>query len=112
MTAKIFSFILWSICGIFFICLSIYALFAKKAVGFWANAEVFEVTNIKQYNTAMAKLFFVFGIIFILLGLPLLLQNMAWILLSVIGVMFETITTMSIYTIIIEKKYKKSNRYS
>lgn len=108
MTTKILSFTLWSIFGVFFICLSIYALFAKKAVGFWANAEVFEVTNVTQYNTAMAKLFFVFGIVLILLGIPLLLQNMAWILLSVIGVMLETITTMIVYTIIIEKKYKKN----
>lgn len=83
-------------------------LFFKKAIGFWANAEMFEVTDIKKYNGAVAKLFCVFGIVFIILGFPLLSeQNSAWILLSVLGLMIEIITAMIVYTTVIEKKYKK-----
>lgn len=109
MSGTVAGFVLWCIVGCFFIGLSIYALFSKKAMGFWANAEVFEVTNVKKYNTAVAKLFFIFGIVFILLGLPLLSKTMTLLIfLSIIGVMIETITTMIIYTLVIEKKYKKN----
>jgi len=56
----------------------------------------------------VGKLFIAFGAVFILLGLPLLVrQNSPWILLSVLGVMIETITVMVIYTTVIESKYKK-----
>ena len=43
-------FIVWSIVGCLFICVGIYSFFAKKAIGFWANAEMFKVTDIKKYN--------------------------------------------------------------
>ena len=77
-------------------------------MGFWANAKMFEVTDVRKYNAAMGKLFIGFGMIFIILGLPLLSgQNSALIILSVFGVMAEVIIMMAIYTIVIEKKYKK-----
>ncbi len=70
-------------------------------MGFWANAKMFEVTDIRKYNAAIGKLF-------IALGIPLLLeQNSAWILLSTFGVMAEVIFIMIIYVLVIEKKYKK-----
>lgn len=108
MTELFIGFMIWSAVGCLFIGLGIYSFFAKKAVGFWANAEMFQVTDIKKYNRAVGKLFCIFGIVFIILGLPLLSgQNSAWILLSVLGVMIECITIMMVYTTVIEKKYKK-----
>lgn len=108
MTGNMIGFVIWSILGGLFVCLGIYSFFTKKIMGFWANAEMFEVTDIKRYNAAMGKLFSVFGIILFLLGLPLLSgQNSAWILLSVVGVMVESITAMAVYTTVIEKKYKR-----
>ena len=102
------TFIVWSIVGCLFIGVGIYSFFAKKSMGFWANAEMFQVTDIKKYNGAVAKLFCVHGIVFIALGFPLLSgQNSAWILFSVLGVMIESITAMIVYTTVIEKKYKK-----
>lgn len=102
------GFAVWSMAGCLFICLGIYSLFAKKAMGFWANAQMFEVTDVKKYNRAVAGLFCTFGIVFIALGFPLLSeQNSVWILFSVIGVMIESISAMSVYTTVIEKKYKK-----
>lgn len=109
MTGTIIAFAAWCVMGCVFICMGIYSLFAKKAVGFWANAKVFEVTDIKKYNAAAAKLFCAYGIVFILLGLPLLSgQNSVWIIFSMIGVMAETVAAMVIYTIVIEKKYRKN----
>ena len=87
MGGEIIGFIIWSAFSCLFICLALYAWFAKKPMGFWANIEIFEVSDVKKYNHAMSKLFCIFGIILIILGLPLLAgQNSAWILLSVIGV--------------------------
>ena len=110
MTEMMLAFTIWSIIGLLFIVLGIYAFFSKKAqpMGFWANAKMFEVTDVRKYNAAMGRLFIGFGMIFIILGLPLLLgQNSALIILSAFGVMAEVIIMMAIYTIVIEKKYKK-----
>lgn len=108
MTEARLGFWIWCFVGALFICLGIYSLFSKKAIGFWANVEVFEVTDIKKYNAAMAKLFFVYGIVMILLGIPLLSgQNSVWIIFSSIGLMFETIIAMAVYITVIEKKYRQ-----
>ena len=106
------GFTAWGVAGILMIGIGIWALFSKKPVNFWANASVSEINNPKQYNYAVAKLFCLYGIIFIILGIPLLAgQNSAWILLSVIGVMIESIMAMIIYVLVIEKKYKKKHRF-
>lgn len=110
MSEKMIAFGIWCAIGFLFIGMGIYAFFTKKPrpMGFWANAEMFEVTDVKKYNAAMGKLFCCYGIIFMLLGLPLLSgQNSPWVILSVIGVMMESIAMMGIYTTVIEKKYKK-----
>lgn len=105
------AFIIWSIGGCVFIGMGIYAIFSKKPMGFWANAEMFELIDMKQYNYAMAKLFCVYGVVFILLGLPMLSeQNSPWILLSVIGLMVESIIAMVVYSLVIEKKYKRKDK--
>ena len=110
MTGAIWGFVIWSLLAVFFIGMGVYACFSKKAVGFWANAQVMEVTDIKRYNFAMAKLFGIYGIVLLLLGFPLLAgQNSPWIIISILGVMFATITAMIIYTTVIERNTKRSN---
>lgn len=104
------AFGIWCLISGLFILLGIYSFLSKKEVafGFWANAETFPVNDVKAYNRAMGKLWCVFGVVLAVLGLPLLKgQNTAFILLSVLGVMAEAIITMGVYTIIIEKKYRK-----
>ena len=108
MEGAVLGFIIWFLCGIFFIGIGIHAIFSKKPVGFWAGEEVTEVTDVKKYNKAMAKLFCAYGIVFMLLGIPLIGgQNSAGIIISVLGVMFETILMMAVYLVVIERKYKK-----
>lgn len=105
---SIMGFVIWTIIGVMFLAFGIYSLVAKRAIGFWANTETMEVADVKAYNQAMAKLWFVFGIVFIILGLPLLAgQNSALVFVSVIGVMLESIATMAVYTTVIEKRYRK-----
>lgn len=105
---RMIGFILWAIVGCLIIGMGISAFFRKKAVGFWANVEVEPMSNIKKYNCAMGKLFIAYGVIFILFGLPMLSnQNSPFILLSVLGIMVETIVAMAIYTLIITPKYER-----
>ena len=108
MDEKWIGFIAWFAVGVLMIGMGICALFSKKPVNFWANANIGEVNHCKRYNCAVAKLFCLYGIVFIVLGIPLLAgQNSAWIFLSVVGVMIESIMAMVVYTLVIEKKYKK-----
>ncbi len=75
------GFIIWAAVGCFIIGIGISAFFRKKAVGFWANMEVEPINDIKKYNYATGKLFIVYGVIFIVLGLPMLSgQNSPFIL--------------------------------
>ena len=84
------------------------SFFSQKPMGFWANAQMFEVTDRKKYNAAAGKLFIIFGIVFILLCLPLLAgQNSPWIFLSVLGALLECIAAMVVYTVVIEERYRK-----
>lgn len=108
MSEMVLAFCIWCVVGLLVIVIGISAFFAKKPMGFWANAKMFDVTDLKKYNAAVGKLFCGYGIVFIFLGVPMLTgQNSAWVLLSVIGVMAESIALMVIYTIVIEPKYKK-----
>lgn len=104
------GFIIWAVMGLLFVGLGIYAFLSKREVpfGFWANADVFPVEDVKGYNRAVGKLWCGYGVVFALLGTPLLGgQNSALILLSVVGIMAESIAAMVIYVTVIEKKYRK-----
>ena len=70
------------------------------------NINPIPVKDIKGYNRATGKLFISYGIVFVILGTPLLSgQNSPYILLSVLGVMIKTIAMMAIYSLVVEKKY-------
>lgn len=108
MNGNVIGFIMWALFGCFMIGLGMSAFFSKRPVGFWANSKTFPVNDIKGYNCATGKLFIAYGVIFIVLGVPLLSgQNTPYILLSVLGVMIETIAIMAIYNLSITKKYKE-----
>lgn len=104
----IVAFIIWAVIGLFFVGIGIYCFFAKKPMGFWANAETGEVSDVKGYNRSICLMWCVYGVIFILLGLPIMDgQNSPLIMFSVIGIMIESIAMMIVYTVVIEKKYRK-----
>ncbi len=104
---KIWGFVLWLIVGGLLIALGISAFFAKKEVGFFSNVKPLPMRDVKAYNRAVGKLFIVYGILFAALGLPLLFQNPAFILLSILGVVAETIGTMAVYILVIQNKYER-----
>lgn len=104
------AFIIWILVAIAFIGMGIYCIVSKKekAFGFWANAEQFPVTDVRAYNHALGKLWCAFGVIWGVLGIPLLGgQNSPAVLLSVVGTMFLVIGTMAVYVLVIERKYRE-----
>lgn len=110
MEGTMIAFIIWGILGCFFIGMGMYDMLSKKEVpfGFWANAETLPMENVKAYNRALGLLWIVYGVVFILLGIPLLQgQNSAGILITLLGTMFEAIAAMAVYVVVIEKKYRK-----
>lgn len=110
MEEQLVGFCVWLCTGCFFSGMGIYIFLSKKkkAFGFWANEDTFPVENVRAYNRALGKLWIVFGMIFILLGLSLLKgQNSLWILLSILGAMLEAIGCMVVYILVIERKYRK-----
>ena len=110
MGESLWAFIIWAIVGVVFIVMGIYDMNSKnvKPFGFWANAETVPIEDVKGYHRALGILWCVYGILFVLVGLPLLSVNHSWlIVLSVLGVMFISIGAMIAYTIGIEPKYRK-----
>ena len=103
------GFVIWMLCSVVMVAFGICAFFSKRIMpfGFWANAKVFEVRDVRAYNRAVGKLWCVFGFVFALLGLPLLTgQNSPYIILSIMGCMVEAIGAMVVYVTVIEKKYR------
>ena len=108
------AFIVWTIMGVLFIVMGIYDMNSKKEkpFGFWANAEVGPIEDVKGYNRALGILWCVYGILFILIGLPLLIldeKNSGLIIIPVVGAMLISIGAMIVYSVGIESKYRKKN---
>ena len=103
------AFFIWCGCFLCFLILGIFCFFSRKQVGFWANAKPFPVSDIRGYNRACGFLWIFYSLLGILTGLPLLTpQNSALVLLSIVGVLADTILLILIYALVIEKKYRAS----
>lgn len=103
------TFVIWAILGCAFVLLGIYTLNSKKVTRYWANVKKkIEVTDVKKYNHAAGMLWIGYGIVLIMLGLPLRTPGnvLGVMLFSVIGTMFVTIAFM-VGLIKIEAKYEK-----
>ncbi len=110
MEGRWIAFIIWALMGVLFIVMGIYDISSKKAkpFGFWANAEVASIEDVKGYNRALGILWCVYGVLFVLIGLPLLAgQNSGSIIISMLGTMFISIGAMIAYVVGIEPKYRK-----
>lgn len=104
------AFIIWLIVSLFFVVWGFITYFSKSAkpFGFWANAEVAEMKDVKAYNRALGKLWCVYGVFLALLGIPLLGgQNSAGLILTILGTMLISIGAMVVYVVVIEAKYRK-----
>lgn len=110
-TEGIMAFIIWAIVALIFVFVGIYAWNAKEPVGFFTFQKPPEVSDVKGYNHAVAKLWFAFATVMVLLGLPLLTgQNSPYVIISVFGMMFGVIGMIVAY-LKVEKKYKRRNHH-
>ncbi len=108
MNENILNFIIWSISGCLIIAIGICCFFSKMQAGGWANVNPPKVKDVKGYNHATGKLFVLFGVLLIVLGVPILFdKSSVFMLLSIIGVLILTIATMAVYVLYIEEKYRK-----
>ena len=110
MNEKIAAFVIWAVIGVLIIIMGIYDLLSKKEkpFGFWANAKVGEIENVKAYNRALGTLWCVYGVLFVLIGLPLLAEeNSGLMIIPILGAMFISVGAMAVYTVGIEGKYRK-----
>ena len=110
MEERLMAFIIWAILGVFFIAMGIYDIKSKKAkpFGFWANADVAPIEDVKGYNRALGILWCVYGVLFTLIGLPLLSgQSEALLIIPILGAVFLSIGAMVAYVVGIEPKYRK-----
>lgn len=108
MTGNMVGFIIWLAVGVIIIGLGIRVYLSRKVVCFWANIKPISVNDVTGYNRAVGKLLVIYGVMLIALGLPLCSeQNSPFILLSVLGVMIETVVIMAIYSLCVERKYKE-----
>lgn len=109
-TGRIWGFALWELMGCAFVAWGIFTARSKasRPFGFWANARMFAVSDIKAYNRALGKLWTVYGAVLCLLGIPLLAgEGAGGIVIPVIGVMAASIAAMAAYVVGIEAKYRK-----
>jgi uncharacterized iron-regulated membrane protein len=110
MEERFIAFTIWGIIGLLFIVMGIYEFHSKKAkpFGFWANAEVAPIEDVKGYNRALGILWCVYGVLFTLIGLPLLdRQNSGLIIIPILGAMLISIAAIATYVVGIESKYRK-----
>lgn len=108
MSENLLNFIIWAISGCLIIAIGISCFFSKKQAGFWANVNPPKVEDVKGYNHATGKLLVLFGVLLIVLGVPILFDKSSlFIFLSIIGVLILTIATIAIYILYIEEKYRE-----
>ena len=103
----IIAFVIWSVAAVIFLIIGVSTWRAKEAAGFFTFVDPPKVKDIRQYNHAVAKLWFAAAIIFEILGVPMLRleQNSAQTIFMILGVVILVITMMVVY-IRVEAKYK------
>ena len=101
----IIGFVIWSIVSLVLMGIGIWAWGSEKPVNFFSGVKPPEVRDARKYNRAVAVLWFVYAVLFELLGLPMLLlkQNAAGLICMVLGVAFLTIALMIAYNRILSK---------
>ena len=103
----IIAFVIWSAVSVIFLIIGISTWKAKEAAGFFTFVNPPKVKDTKQYNHAVAKLWFAAAFIFEILGVPFLWyeQNSPLIIFIILGVVILVIAMMIIY-VRVEAKYK------
>lgn len=99
------GFIIWSSVCVLILGIGVWSWRSDKPAGFYAGVKPPEVKDVRKYNHAVGMLWFVYAVLFELLGLPFLFleQNAAGFLLPVFGTMGITIGLLVAYQRILRR---------
>ena len=103
------GFIIWSLISIALLGIGVLTWRSRKPAGFFAGVNPPEVRDVRKYNHSVAVLWFVYAILFELLGLPFLFlkQNSAGFVWTVLGVAVISIALMIAYHRILTRYQQK-----
>lgn len=101
------GFSIWSAVTVIFLVLAARSFRSEEAAGFFAGVTPPKVTDIRRYNRAVGRIWLVYGVMYELLGVPILFmeQNSPWFLVIILGAVFWTIALVVTY-VITENKYR------
>ena len=103
------GFYIYAACCALFYVFAVYVLISKKPAGIGNRARrSVKVKDVRGYNRAVAKLFFAYGTLLLLSGIPTILDinPIASALISILGVSVASIA-LFLAAIRIEKKHRK-----
>ena len=107
----IIGFVIWSLCTLVFLFIAFSCLKSETAVGFFTFVNPPVVRDVKRYNKSVAILWFVFAIVFEILGALMLFleQNSPGVIGLVFGALLWVIGLILGY-LIIASRNKTENR--
>lgn len=104
----IIGFIIWSIVTVIFLGIGISCRKSNEAVGFFTGSKPPVVEDVKRYNKAVSKLWFVSAGIYEVMGVPLLfLEQNSLLFIPIIFAVVIGLIVMMVAYLKIEAKYKK-----
>ena len=104
----IIGFIIWSIVTVIFLGIGISCRKSNEAVGFFTGCKPPVGEDVKRYNKAVSKLWFVSAGIYEVMGVPLLfLEQNSLLFIPIIFAVVIGLIVMMVAYLRIEAKYKK-----
>lgn len=102
------AFVIWTLVALVFVVIGISSWRAEEEIGFFTGVKPPKMRDVKAYNHAVAKLWWVFSFLFEVIGLPLIVieQNNPIALIIAVFVPFLIIGIIIAYKKI-ELKYKE-----
>lgn len=97
------------IIGMMMFAVALYDAFSTKPISIYNQGKpphASELTDVKKYNQATAKLMFMYGCVFIIEGLFLSSEPLICMVVGILTIMPGIVIVIAIYESIIIKKYK------
>ena len=103
------GFIIWSSITLLLLGIGIWAWNSGTPVSFFSGVKPPEVKDVRKYNHSVAVLWFVYAVLFELLGIPFLFlkQNRALFVVSILGTVGITFGLVIAYRRILQKCRKE-----
>ena len=103
------GFIIWSAVSLLLLGIGIWAWNSGTPVSFFSGVKPPEVKDVRKYNHSVAVLWFVYAVLFELLGIPFLFlkQNRALFVVSILGTVGITFGLVIAYHRILQKCRKE-----